>query len=169
MKHLFVLFLGLLLFIVGCKKNNDTQPEPVTAVSFSPGEMSISTGHEAEVELVAENLPSPFFALTMSMSYDTSIVSFSDTSGWTAGNLFSSSAIAFVHADSSIIGLALTCRRGTVIESGSGSLGRLRFIGIAAGSDTIRISTDKFHLYDSTGVEIDHSGVSIGSAIIRVN
>ena len=88
----------------------------------------------------------------MRIVYDSSIVSFSDSTGFSVGDFFGSEFISFVKEE----------------VSGSGDLGVLTFGGKSPGSSTVDVIPSELHFYDSDGNEVIIPDLEIENAIIAV-
>ena len=155
------------MILTSCgKEPSRSKPEPT--LSFIPQTLSINTGQQGEFTIQIEDIDSPVFGISMRIVYDSSIVSFSDLTGFAAGNFFGADFIDFVREEGSIIHLTLTLTQGQEEESGSGGLGVLTLIGKSSGTSTVDITSSDLYFYNSNGNEVIVPDLKIENAIIAV-
>jgi|TARA_B100001971_G_scaffold186285_1_gene186128 hypothetical protein len=166
----FCLILIVSLFFFNCEElTGDSDETELTIIKFSPSEQSISTNTTATLDLMVENLSEPCFALTLQLSYHSSFLSFNDSTGYRSGDFFGEESISFVKEEDSVVYIAISLIRGEEGIKGSGSLGKLVFLGEKAGSGTIQLQNSKIHFFDSGGDEILIGDFETETATIEVN
>ncbi|HBC46727.1 MAG TPA: hypothetical protein DEO84_06635 [candidate division Zixibacteria bacterium] len=165
-------YLGILIVMIavmGCGKKS-TKPTPeipklIMTVDYS----NIGVGQSSILTITLENIGDPIFAISLQLTYDHSILSFSDSLDFEAGDFLGSNVIAFVREESSIIHLSITKLQGQSGASGSGIICLLHFNGAVGGISDLNIARDNLRFYDSSGELIDMPNLEIGSAQIQVN
>ncbi|MCH7732786.1 MAG: hypothetical protein IIB44_09780 [Candidatus Marinimicrobia bacterium] len=166
MKYFKFIFFSLVILTSCGKEPSRSKPEPT--LSFSPQTLSINTGQQGEFTIQIEDLDSPVFGISMRIAYDSSIVSFSDSTGFSVGDFFGTDVVAFTREEVSIIHLTVTLTQGQEEVSGSGGLGVLTFVGKSSGTSTVNITSSELYFYDSNGNEVIVPDLKIENAIIAV-
>ena len=166
MKYFKFIFLSLVILTSCGKEPSRSKPEPT--LSFSPETLSINSGQQGEFTIQIEDLDSPVFGISMRIAYDSSIVSFSDSTGFFLGDFFGTDVVAFVREEVSIIHLTVTLTQSQEEVSGSGGLGVLTFVGKSSGTSTVDITSSELYFYDSDGNEVIVPDLEIENAIIVV-
>ena len=166
MKYFKFIFFSLVILTSCGKEPSRSKPEPT--LSFTPQTLSINTGQQGEFTIQIEDLDSPVFGISMRIAYDSSIVSFSDSTGFSVGDFFGTDVVAFTREEVSIIHLTVTLTQGQEEVSGSGDIGRLTFVGKSTGNSTVEVITSELYFYDSEGNEGIIPDLEIENAIIAV-
>lgn len=166
MRQVASIILILILFTACPKKS--TNPEPNIYVSLAPQTLTLNTGETGAMSINLEVFGESIFAVSLQLTYDSSIVSFSTADGLELGDFFGSDIISLLEADENIIHLALTLTQGQTEQSGSGVLGTLRFRGASQGSSPIVITPTELHFYNSAGTEVINPNLDIETGSITV-
>ena len=140
----------------------------ISTIYFTPDSTVLPIDNEIGVDIILENFETTMFGISLRINYDSTLVSFTDSTGFSPGNIFDSNAIVFTKAENSIIYLTLTQVQGQSQVSGTGTLGSLTFKGETAGNCTIQIIQDKLNLYDNLGNQIALPEMEFETAIIQV-
>jgi hypothetical protein len=172
MKHYLLksaVFIVIALSIQGCGKNSSEPTPVVSKLILTTDNSNINTGQSSILTMKLENITEPIFALSLRLTYDNSIISFSDSSGFEAGQYLGSDILSFVRVNNSTIHLSISKLQGQNGSSGSGIVCLLHFYGISSGTSDLQIAIENLHFYDSEGALLDLSNLEIGSARIQVN
>jgi hypothetical protein len=165
-------YLGILIImlsVMGCGKKS-TKPTPeIPKLIMTVDNSSIDVGQSSILIITLKNFSDPIFAISLQLTYDHSILSFSDSLDFEAGDFLGSNVITFVRGENSIIHLSITKLQDQSGASGSGVIGLLHFSGAVSGISDLNIARENLHFYDSSGELIDMSNLEIGSAQIQVN
>jgi hypothetical protein len=158
----------MILLSLGCgKKTTGGDEQQTPQLYFSPVNASVVVGQDTSISLMVKDISPAIFGISMEISFDSTIVSFSDSLGFEVGTMFGTDAIQFVRQENSIIHLSITEIQGQNSVSGSGTIGTLKFGGHSVGSSEILVVPDKLHFYDSNGREITISECEIGDATVQ--
>ena len=126
-------------------------------------------GNEASLSIELNRLKEPIFGISMQVTYDTSILSFNDSTGYIAGEFFDNQEIVFVNGNGGTIYLGFSIQQGGSEVSGSGTICTLTFKGESTGTSEIEISLSNIHYFDSNGNEISVGDFELVSAMITVS
>jgi hypothetical protein len=169
MKRFFIIFFFIQVIIfVGCEDKSGNVEDNIIRLDFTPSEAVIAVGEDASIELKVNDIDQPFFALSMRIEYDSSVVAFLEADFDDDSSIFSPNAITFVQNAGSIIHLSLTQIQGQPSVSASGNLATFTFKGLSPDSCSINILPDDLHFYDSSGAEIEVFQPEISNALIIV-
>jgi hypothetical protein len=149
----------------------DDNPENdcLANMHFSPVYQSIGINENASLEMVINGLSEPIFAMSMQISYNSSILSFNDSTGFSVGEFFGDQNIVFVNVDNSIIYISMSIQQGNSAVDGAGTISTLTFKGSSSGTSEIEISLSDLHFFDSGGNEISTENFETVPAMITVN
>ena len=136
--------------------------------NLEPSFQSVGIDSEASLSIELQRLKEPIFGITMQVNYDSSILSFNDSTGFIAGEYFDNQEIVFVNGEVSSIYMGFSIQQGGIEVSGSGTLCTLIFTGESAGTSEIAISLSNIHYFDSNGNEISIGDFELVPAIITV-
>lgn len=140
----------------------------ISTFSFTPDSTILPINNESAINIIMENFETTMFGISMRITYDSALVSITDSTGFSPGNIFDQNAIVFSKAENSIIYLTLTQVQGQGQVSGTGTLGTLTFKGKSAGNCTIQIIQDKLNLYDNLGNQVGLPEMEFETAVIQV-
>lgn len=166
LKHLTVLVI--LLSVVGCEESS---PGPVidpVQIEIVADQNSVAVNSVIEMALTVENISIPIFGMSCQIGYDGDFLSFNDSTGADAGELFGINSLLFARNEDSTIHLSITLIQGAREISGSGTLCKLRFTGVSAGQSPIEIAGDDLHFFDVYGNEIEFGSVDIENFTVAV-
>ncbi len=166
MRNLTYIFLYFCI-LVGCSKKS-TNSEKEFLISFEPQRLVLSNGQIGVMAIEFEDLDEYIFGVTLQITFDSTIVSFSESVGFDAVNFFEGDIVTFVEEDGSVIHIALTLTQGQSEERGSGYLGELTFTGNSPGSSAIEIIPAELYFYDSTGDTVTIPDLEIEAGSITV-
>ena len=141
----------------------------VTSFNLEPSFQTIGMESEASLNIELQRLKVPIFGITMQVNYDASILSFNDTTGFSAGEFFDNQEIVFVNEEASTIYMGFSIQQGGSDVSGSGTICTLIFKGKSAGTSEIAISLSNIHYFDSNGNEISIGDFELVNAMITVS
>ena len=113
---------------------------------------TVSVGGMLSANIIVERFP-PIFAMTMQVSYNDSLFTINDSTGFESGDFFGSNSIEFCNIDSSRVYITKSLIQGNTPVSGFGTVGALTFSAEAVGQDTLKL--EMINLYDSNGDDID--------------
>ncbi|MDP8229451.1 MAG: hypothetical protein P9M15_08370 [Candidatus Electryoneaceae bacterium] len=139
--------------------NNTTEPvnlEPFR-IYFTPDSINLAEDEQTNVTMAISELAESIFGLCLQMTYDSTVVKFSDTLDVEIGDFFGPNAIAFIHSSNSTLHLSITKIQGQEAVSGSGDICVFPITGKAVGDCRIQIVTDEARFYSSSGDEIEMS------------
>jgi len=140
----------------------------ISIIYFSPDSTVLSVNNESGIDIIMENFEITMFGISLRIEYDSTLVSFTDSTGFNIGNIFDPTAIVFSKAENSIIYLSLTQLQGQNQVLGSGTLGTLTFKGKSAGNCMIQIIPAKLNIYDNLGNQIVLPEMEFKSAEIEI-
>jgi len=164
----YIIFVFCLILISGCS-NDSTEPEELQpALFFSQSYTSITVGGQANLSLEIQNLTESVFGVSFQMQYDSSIVSFNESSGMSSGDFFGQDAIVFVKDNDTNIHITIAQIQGQSEVSGSGIFSTFTFIGKLTGNCTIEIIPEDLHFYDVNGNIVELQDLAFESATIIV-
>lgn len=147
MKYFIWLPVFLMMFLIGC----DKEPAPSPAIQILPGTATLSVGQAREFSINFQHFPTPIFGVSMRIQYESQVLSFTDSTGFMAGDFFGSDVITLAVGDSGTIYLACTLTQGQPGQSGSGELGTLSFTSLATGTSVVAIHPTELVFYDAAG------------------
>ncbi|MCH7732999.1 MAG: hypothetical protein IIB44_10930 [Candidatus Marinimicrobia bacterium] len=81
-------------------------------MAFSPSNVSIGVGDEGDLTLQVEDFEVSIFRISMRIAYNSTIVTFTDSTGFTVGDFFDPDIVTFVRDDYSRIHLTITLTQG---------------------------------------------------------
>ena len=140
----------------------------ISTISFTPDSTILPINNESGINIIMDNFETTMFGISLRINYDSTLVSFTDSTGFSPGNIFDPNAIVFTKAENSIIYLSLTQVQGQSQVFGTGTLGTLTFKGKSTGNCTIQIIQDKLNLYDNLGSQIELPEMEFEIAVIQV-
>ena len=162
----FILLLSILL--AGCGKESTEPEEPIFTIVLTPSVGSISVGQAGNVTLRVEDLDVQIFGVSMRIGYDSTVISFAGSTGFSAGDFFGEKIVVFVRNESSVIHVTLTLTQGQETVVGSGELGEFTFKGVSPGSSRVEIIPSELHFYDSGGSDVLIDSLVIENANVIV-
>lgn len=162
--------LLVVMVITGCG-NNSTEPESsdLPQLLIEVENLSINTDETAEITLRLENIPETIFGVSLQLSYDNSVLSFTDSTAVTAGDYFGDNIILFVQDDNSVVHLSVTRLQGQDGVDGTGDICSINFTSEQSGDCNFEISEDDLNFYDTDGSLISIDSLEISSAEVHVN
>ena len=161
-----IIFLVLPILYLACA--NSTEPDPEPKIFLSPASANVTVGNTIDLNIVVEENQTSFFAVSMQITYNNTLLNFDDNNGFNRGSLFDQSAIVFAQNNGSVIHLSVSQVKGQTSTSGSGVIGTLRFSATSSGNSPIRINQDELIFYNSQGNEINIPDLEIKAASISV-
>ncbi len=164
----FTFFPILLILFMSCEKESTEPEETIPTTAFSPNNVSVGVVAEGELTLQVKDFEVSIFGISMRIAYDSTIVTFTDSTGFTVGGFFGTDIVTFVRDDSSRIHLTITLTQGQGEVIGSGDLAVLTFTGKSPGSSTLEIVPSELYFYDSEGNEVIVPDLEIEAATIIV-
>ena len=167
MKYLKFIIPSIVLFF-GCGKGTQEPEETVPTLALIPDALSIIVGQEGDLTLQIKDFDVSIFGISMRIAYDSSNVSFSDSTGFAAGDFFGSDIVAFVEEDSALIYLTVTLQQGQQEVSGTGDLAVMTFVGESQGNSKVEIISSELNFYDSDGNGVTVSDLEIEFATVTV-
>jgi len=164
MKNILI-FAVLAAQILSCSNGNGPdQTDP--KLSFSPEEISVSTGNQTDISIEVSDFKTEIFAISMQLNYDALILSIDETAGFSAGDFFGQNEISLIKTNGNKIHLSISLTQGTAPAKGSGTLGT--FTLIAAGNCSLSIAETELFFYDESGNSVEISNLETASTLIRV-
>jgi len=164
----YIVFILCLILISGCS-NDSTEPEEQQPVLFfSESSTTITVGEQTNLSLEIEDFTESVFGVSFQVQYDSSIISFNESSGLSSGDFFGQDAIIFVKDNNSNIHITISQIQGQNVVSGSGVFNTFTFNGKSFGNCTIQITPEDLHFYDINGNIIELQDLEFKSAIINV-
>ena len=115
---------------------------------------TVSVGDMFSADIIVERFP-PIFAMTMQLSYNDSLFTINESTGFESGDFFGSNSIEFFNIGSSRVYITKSLVQGDTPVSGFGTIGSINFSAEAVGQDTLKLV--QIYLYDSNGDEINPS------------
>lgn len=165
MKKIIILVISVTL--LACSTSDEPDPKP--RLYLSPGSSTVSIGEQVNLDLKIENNQKSIFGISLQMNFESSSLSFVDSSGFVAGNMFDDqTAISFVQTNGDNIHLAISKLNGQVSTSGSGKIGTLTFSATSSANSDIVINQDELFFYDYHGTKITIPELAIGKATVQV-
>ena len=155
------------ILLTGCE-DKSVGPDSVMRIFFTTGNARIAVDEKTDLTLKIENLPESIFGMSLRLSYDKTIISFTDSTGIENGGLFGPDAIIFIRNNDSTIYTTFTQIKGQDKVNGSGDVCILSFKGEAPGNSEIRVLENELILYDFDGTLIEITEKEIQSALIEV-
>ena len=156
-----------IVFILIFSCDEPLQPDP--SLVLSSQSTAITTNDTLDVSLNFNDNIVPIFGIYVKIDYDSSLLSFSDTAGFVAGNYFGGNNITFVKEENGSIFLTVTLTQGVEMKSGTGLLGSLTFFPKLEGSATISIDEEELEFYNDLGNIIEIINIETDSLIIKIN
>ena len=120
MKHYLPI---VLILIFSCDEPLQSDPSLI----LSSQSIAITTNDTLDVSLNLNDNIVSIFGIYVKIDYDLSLLSFSDTAGFVAGNYFGENIITFVKEENGSIFLTITLTQGVENKFGTGLLGSLIF------------------------------------------
>ena len=115
----------------------------------------VSVGDMFSANIVVERFP-PVFAMTMQVSYNDSLFTVNESTGFESGDFFGSNSIEFYNVGSSRVYITKSLVQGDTPVSGFGTVGSINFSAEAVGQDTLKL--EQIFFYDINGDEITNDG-----------
>jgi hypothetical protein len=161
-----IIFIILPILYLACA--NSTEPDPIPKIFLSPASATVTVGNTIDLNIVMEENQTSFFAVSMQITHNNTLLNFDDINGFNSGSLFDQSAIAFAQNNGTVIHLSVTQVKGQTSTSGSGVIGTIRLTATSAGNSPIRINQDELIFYNAQGNEINIPDLEIEAAAILV-
>ena len=157
----------LVVQILSCSNGNGPeQADP--KLSFSPEEISVSTGSQTDISIKVSDFKTEIFAISMQLNYDARILSIDESAGFSAGDFFGQNEISLIKTNGNKIHLSISLTQGTASAKGSGTLGTFTLNGIAAGNCFLSIAETELVFYDESGNSVEISNLETASTLIKV-
>jgi len=157
-----------LIFISSCEKNPVRSPEMPPRLFFEPDSVYIAIGQKAKLTLQLDGVSESIFALSLQVTYNEEVISFSDSSGFEAGDFFPQNALVFVRSDHSRVHLSISKVDSQLVRGESSTIGSLTFTGLAAGSSPVQITPNELYFYNDEGEIIDIPALELNEAVVQV-
>jgi len=166
----FKLIIGAvcIIYFVGCSSSTEPMNGPSANIFFTPNEVNTTIGETLLVSLEISELSEAIFGMSLQIGYDSTYISFSDTSGIESGDFLGADAITFSRISDSIIHLSITRIQGQESVSGSGVICTLPIVGKTIGNSSIRILRDDVHFFNVVGDELEIPGLETQNADVMV-
>ena len=162
MKHYLPI---VLILIFSCDEPLQSDPSLI----LSSQSIAITTNDTLDVSLNLNDNIVSIFGIYVKIDYDLSLLSFSDTAGFVAGNYFGENIITFVKEENGSIFLTITLTQGVEKKSGTGLLGSLTFFPkLEEGPTTISIDEEELEFYNDLGNIIEIINIETESLKIDI-
>jgi hypothetical protein len=158
------------VFWTGCeKKPTGPAAEVAPRLFFEPGSVRIAVTQATRLSLIMDGVAEPVYGISLQLTHNDSVASFSDSLGVQIGGYFGPNALLFVRSNDSTIHLSITNIQRQADGRESNTLCILTFTGSAVGSSIIRAPSEQLCLYDSEGEVIDVPALETDIATIEVD
>jgi hypothetical protein len=165
MKKLIILIVSIIFYT--CSTSSDPNEADPT-ISLSPAASEVSVNGQSTLSLMIQDNQKSFFGISLQVDFNNSVLNFSDSTGFTPGDLFDQNAVNFVRKNGSTIHLSMSQLNGQSSANGSGKICTLTFSAAALGNSIVEINQNDLLFYDSNGNEITIPNLKIGSASVTV-
>ncbi|NQV16527.1 hypothetical protein HQ531_13780 [bacterium] len=141
---------------------------PNPTISLTGPEQTVSVGEVFVMSVQIQDFRTPFFAISMRFSYDSSRVSFQPAETAWIGDVWSGNAIGITEMEDGLIYSSITQIAGDDLVEDNGELLSINFVGDETGEAVFEIQSDELFFYDEDGAQIIIDDLTIHSDSISV-
>jgi len=160
----FYAIVMIFVFIFSC--DEPLPPDP--SLILNSQSSAIIPNEEFDISLELKDNGTPIFGIYVKIDYDSSFLSFSDTTGFAVGNYFGGNNITFAKEENGSVFLTITLTQGEEKKSGTGLLGSLTFSPKLEGTTAMSIDEEELEFYNDFGDIIEIINIETKSLLIEI-